>query len=140
MIKIALEGEFTQIFRIMMNSTYYTSSTSGTPIYTSRTVRRVAVGRTDSLMSYGDRISVRVVAGDQRVMEYETRQVADMTDLMGDLRRRAKGMRGLVVVYVRNHDRGWTRERRIMLYPQRRHNPARRPEAVQVPMFFPWEL
>lgn len=125
---------------MIMNSTHYISSTSGTPIYTSRTVRRVAVGRTDSLMSYGDRISVRVVAGYQRVMEYETRQVADMTDLTGDLRRRAKGMTGLVVVYIRNHDRGWTRERRIMLYPQRKHNPAKRPEAVQVPMFFPWEL
>ncbi|MDE5997463.1 MAG: hypothetical protein K2G77_04535 [Muribaculaceae bacterium] len=123
-----------------MNSTYYTSSTSGAPIYTSRTVRRVAVGRADSLMSYGDRISIRVVAGDQRVMEYETRQVADMTDLTGDLRRRAKGIRGLVIVYIRNHDRGWARERRIMLYPQRKHAPAQRPEAVQVPMFFPWEL
>ncbi len=123
-----------------MNNSYYISSTSGTPIYTSRTVRRVAVGRTDSLMSYGDRISVRVIAGDQRVMEYETRQVADMTDLTGDLRRRAKGIRGLVVVYIRNHDRGWTREHRIKLYPQRKYSPASRPEAVQVPMFFPWEL
>lgn len=123
-----------------MNSTYYTSNQSGTPIYTSRTVRRVAVGRTDSLMSYGDRISVRLIAGDQPVMEYETRQVADMTDLTGDLRRRAKGMKGLVVVYIRNHDRGWTRERRIMLYPQRKRTPAQRPQAVQVPMFFPWEL
>ncbi len=123
-----------------MNNSYYISSTSGTPIYTSRTVRRVAVGRTDSLMSYGDRISVRVIAGDQRVMEYETRQVADMTDLTGDLRRRAKGIRGLVVVYIRNHDRGWTREHRIKLYPQGKYSPASRPEAVQVPMFFPWEL
>ena len=123
-----------------MNSIYYTSSSSGAPIYTSRTVRRVAVGRTDSLMSYGDRISVSVVAGGQRVMEYETHQAADMTDLTGDFRRRAKGMKGLVVVYIRNHDRGWTRERRIMLYPQKKHTPAKRPEAVQVPMFFPWEL
>ena len=124
----------------MMNSTYYTSSSSGAHIYTSRSVRRVAVGRTDSLMSYGDKISVRVVAGGQRVMEYETKQVADMTDLTGDLRRRAKGMQGLIVVYIRNHDRGWTRERRIMLYPQKKRTPAQRPEAVQVPMFFPWEL
>lgn len=123
-----------------MNTTYYTSSHSGTPIYTSRTVRRVAVGRSDFLMSYGDRISVRVVANGQRIMEYQTRQVADMTDLTGDLRRRAKGMKGLVIVNIRNHDRGWTRERRIMLYTQRTHTPAQRPEAVQVPMFFPWEL
>ena len=124
----------------MTNSTYYTSTSSGAPIYTSRTVRRVAVGRADSLMSYGDRMSVRVIVDGQCIMQYETRQAADLTDLMGDLRRRARGMRGLAVVYIRNHDRGWTRERHIMLYPQRKHTPTQRPTAVQVPMFFPWEL
>lgn len=123
-----------------MNSTHYTSSSSVAPIYTSRTVRRVSVGRADSLMSYGDRISVRMMIADRCAMQYETRQAADMTDLIGDLRRRAKELRGLAVVHVRNHDRGWTRERRIMLYPQRKHTPAQRPKAVQVPMFFPWEL
>lgn len=124
----------------IMNTTYYISSSSGAPIYTSRTIRRVPVGRPDTLMSYGDHISVRVIVDGQTILQYETRQVADMTDLMGDLRRRARGMRGLAVVYVRNHDRGWTRERHIMLYPQRKHAPAQRPSAVQVPMFFPWEL
>ncbi len=123
-----------------MNTTYYTSSTSGAPIYTSRSIRRIAVGRPDSLMSYGDRISVRAIIDGQPAMQYETRQVADTTDLIGDFRRRAKGIRGLAVVYVRNHDRGWTREHHIMLYPQRKHTPAQPPKAVQVPMFFPWEL
>ena len=123
-----------------MNTSHYTSSSSGAPVFTSRSVRRVAVGRADSLMSYGDRMSVRVVIDGQTAMQYETRHVADMTDLMGDLRRRARGMRGLAAVYVRNHDRGWTQERHIMLYPQRKHAPAQRPKAVQVPMFFPWEL
>ena len=91
-------------------------------------------------MSYGDRMSVRLIIDGQTILQYETRQVADMTDLMCDLRRRTRGMRGLAVAYVRNHDRGWTREHRIMLYPQRKHAPAQRPSAVQVPMFFPWEL
>ncbi len=136
----ASTARYRKFFRMMMNSTYYTSSASGAPIYTSRSIRRVTVGRADSLMSYGDKISVRVVAGGQRVMEYETKQVADMTDLTGDLRRRAKGMHGLVVVYIRNHDRGWTQEKRIMLYPQRKRTPAQRPQAIQVPMFYPWEL
>lgn len=123
-----------------MNTYSYTSSTSGAPIYTSRIVRRVPVGRADSLMSYGDRISVRAMMEDQCTMQYETRYAADMTDLIGDFRRRAKGMHGLAVVYIRNIDRGWTHERRIMLYPQRKRTPAQRPKAVQVPMFFPWEL
>ena len=124
----------------MTNSMYYTSGYSTAPIYTSRTVRRVTVGRADSLMSYGDRMSVRLMVDGQCAMQYDTTQVADMTDLMGDLRRRARGMRGLATVYIRNHDRGWTRERRIMLYPQKKHAPTQRPKAVQVPMFFPWEL
>lgn len=123
-----------------MNSTYYISSSSGAPIYTSRTIRRVVVGRADSPMCYGDRISVRMIVEGRPALQYETRQAADMTDLIGDLRRRAKGMRGLAVVYVRNHDRGWTREHRIMLYQQTRPTPAQRPKAVEVPMFFPWEL
>lgn len=123
-----------------MNTTYYTSSSSEAPIYLSRTIRRVAVGRADSLMSYGDRISVRMMMAGQCAMQYETNKVTDMTDLIGDLRRRAKGMHGLAVVHVRNLDRGWTRERRIMLYPQRKFTPAQPPKAVQVPMFFPWEL
>lgn len=123
-----------------MNTGYYTSPSYGAPIFTSRSVRRVAVGRADSLMSYGDRMSVRVIIDGQPAMQYETQQAADMTDLIGDLRRRASGMRGLAVVYIRNHDRGWTRERRIMLYPHKRPTPAQSPKAVQVPMFFPWEL
>lgn len=121
-----------------MNSPYYTSYASGAPIYTSRTVKRVTVGRPESLMAYGDRISVRIAVDDRTVLQYETRQVADMTDLMGDVRRRTRGMKGLATVYIRNHDRGWARERRIKLYPQRTF--PQRLQAVQVPMFFPWEL
>ena len=118
----------------------YTTHSTQTPVYTSRAPRCVTVGRPDTAMSYGDRMTVRVVMGNSTLMEYETRNVADMTDLTGDLRRRAHGRRGLATVYIRNHDRGWTRERRMMLYPERKFAPTRRVEAVQVPMFFPWEL
>lgn len=123
-----------------MNNSIYTSSASTAPIYTPRSIRRIAVGRKDSLMSYGDRISVRVMIDRQCAMQYENTKAADMTDLIGDLRSRAKGLRGLATVYIRNHDRGWTRERHIMLYPQKKHTPTQRQKAVQVPMFFPWEL
>ena len=123
-----------------MNTHYYSSYSPEAPIYTSRTIRRVPVGRNEYLMSYGDRISVRVAVDGKTIMEYETRSVADMTDLTGDLRKRAKGYRGLAVVSIRNHDRGWRRERRIMLYAQRKFTSARPATAVQTPMFFPWEL
>lgn len=123
-----------------MSTTPYISPTLGIPLYTSRTHRQVAVGRPEKLMSYGDRISVRVVVECKTVFQYQTRQVADMTDLTGDLRQRAKGMKGLATVTIRNHDRGWMRELHIKLYPKRTFASAQRVEAVPVPMFFPWEL
>lgn len=122
-----------------MNS-YYTNQAIQTPVYTSREVRRVSVGRPDTTMSYGDRMTVRVVIDGRTAMEYETKTVADLTDLTGDVRRRARGRKGLAVVYIRNHDRGWTREKRLMLYPEKNYQPRRRPDAVQIPMFFSWEL
>ncbi len=123
-----------------MNRTYSQSQLSGTPIYSSRTIRRVPVGRNQYQICYGDKISVRIVTGENKVMEYQTRQVADMTDLTGDLRRRAKDTTGLAVVYIRNHDRGWTREHRIMLYPQRKFISRRRKDTAQTIMSFPYEL
>ena len=123
-----------------MNSPHYSSYAPGAPIYSSRTVRRVPVGRRDLLISYGDRISVRVAMEDKTVFEYQTRQVADMTDLTGDLRRRAKDKKGLAVITIRNHDRGWTCERHIKLYPKRQFANPEKVDAIQVPMFFPWEL
>lgn len=118
----------------MINSQYYLATA---PIYTSRTTERVAVGRREYRMSYGDRVSVRITMSDGVTTEYETRNVSDMTDLIGDLRRRARGKRGLAVITVRNHDRGWTRERRIMLYPDRAYAPAQR--AARTRQMMPWE-
>lgn len=109
-------------------------------IYTSRVVEPTLHGRKDFAIAYGDRISVRVVVGSRTVAEYETRESADMTDLTGDVRRRLGKIRGLADVYIRNHDRGWSRERRLMLYGERKHAPASPVRAVQTPMFFPWEL
>lgn len=117
-----------------MNSQYYFATT---PVYTSRRVERIAVGRRDYQMSYGDRISVRMTVGAKDKIEYETRRVSDMTDLIGDMRRRAKGTRGLAVITIRNHDRGWVRERRIMLYPERTYAPAQRVTTAR--MIMPWE-
>lgn len=113
---------------------------SETRIYTSRTADSALHGRREYLMAYGDRISIRVVVGARVAAEYETREVSDMTDLTGDVRRRLSGLKGLAYIYIRNHDRGWNRERRIMLYGERKYAPARPVQAVQTPMFYPWEL
>lgn len=120
-----------------MNSLYYRNSM---PIYTSRSVERVVVGRRDTRICYGDRMSVRAVMNGSTVAEYITDKVADMTDLTGDLRQRAKKYTGLVTVYIRNLDRGWNREHRIKLYGERKFTTPRRVTAIQTPMFFPWEF
>lgn len=119
-----------------MNSQFYFTTA---PVYTSRRVERVPVGRREFLICYGDRISVKMTVGESKQVEYETRSVADMTDLIGDLRARARGARGLAVVSIRNHDRGWTRERRIMLYPQPAYVPAARIAAARPRAIMPWE-
>lgn len=119
-----------------MNSQYYRNNM---PIYTSRTVERVLVGRRDSRICYGDRMAVRAVMNGECVADYITDKVSDMTDLTGDLRQRTRKLKGLVTVYIRNLDRGWNKEHRIMLYGERRFA-GRRIEAVQPSLFYPWEL
>lgn len=120
-----------------MNSQYYRNNI---PIYTSRTIERVVVGRREYRICYGDKVSVRAVMNGHPVAEYITDTVADMTDLTGDLRQRLRRNKGLVTMYIRNIDRGWSREHCIMLYGERKYSPAARVTAVQTPMFFPWEL
>ena len=39
-----------------------------------------------------------------------------MTELLGELRKKVKGLRGLAQVYVRNYSRGWSMEQPLMLY------------------------
>lgn len=119
-----------------MKSQHYYSTT---PVYTSRRVERVAVGRRDTQMSFGDRMSVRVTIGSD-TMGYETCNVADMTELISDLRRRLRGKRGLTVVSIRNRDRGWARERRVMLYTERSYAPSQKVSAVRPHVMMPWEL
>ncbi len=119
-----------------MNSQKYYSTT---PIYTSRRVERVAVGCRDYVMSFGDRMSVRATIGGETI-DYETSSVADMTDLVGDLRLRLRGKRGLAVMSIRNRDRGWARERRIMLYPERSYAPAQKVSALRPRAIMPWDL
>lgn len=123
-----------------MNRTYSYSQSPCATIYSSRVIRRVPVGHKHYLISYGDKISVRLVTGENKIMDYQTDQVADMTDLTGDLRRRAKDTCGLAVAYIRNHDRGWTREHRIMLYPQRKFISRKKKDTAQQLISFPYEL
>ena len=64
----------------------------------------------------GDRIFARLTMGNVTIAEFMTSQAESMSDIIGELRHVTYGRRGLCKLYVRNHSRGWSRERPMMLY------------------------
>lgn len=67
-------------------------------------------------IKYGDRLFARIVMRGRTVVEFVLNQVSDMTELLGELRKKVKGLRGLAKVYIRNYSRGWSMEQPLMLY------------------------
>lgn len=65
---------------------------------------------------YGDRLFARIVMSGRTVKEFVLNQVSDMTELLGELRIKMKGLCGLAQVYIRNYSRGWSMEKPLMLY------------------------
>lgn len=100
----------------------------------------------------GDRLFVRVILRGEVVLEFMTDRVADMTELVGEVRHAGFGLSGLSRLQVRNHSRGWSLERPLMFYPpsfpkayaKGMNRPATRPCADSGTgegrtMYFPWE-
>lgn len=78
-------------------------------------------------IAFGDRIFVRMVSverGWRTIAEFELRNVADMSDVYGELRHYTSGQRGLTRLYVRNATRGWSFEQPFMLYGDTHRVPA----------------
>lgn len=70
-------------------------------------------------MAYGDRIYARLSMRGTKILEFMIEKVADMTELLGELRAHTRKYRGLCKLYVRNMTRGWSMERPLMLYAER---------------------
>lgn len=64
----------------------------------------------------GDRIFARLTMGGKTIVEFMINTVADMTQLISELRHTTSGKHGLAMLYIRNQSRGWSRERPLMLY------------------------
>lgn len=107
-------------------------------------------------LELGDRLFVRVILRGSVAFEFMTDRVADMTELIGEVRHAGYGLAGLGRLQVRNHSRGWGHERPLMFYPPswpRRESASGNrgrgeqrqssySELVSRPgrtMFFPWE-
>lgn len=91
--------------------------------------------RESGLIRFGDRIFVKIAVRGRVMFEVIWHHVADRTDLLSKIRSRCAGMRGLVTLYVRNMDRGWSREEPLMLYASAQSETARPAQR----MFAPWE-
>ena len=93
---------------------------------------------------YGDRLFARIVMRGRTVLEFMVNQVCDLTEFWGELRKKAKGLKGLVQVHIRNYSRGWSMQQPMMLYAPAATQPSMRLSAAEAPqperrMFFPWE-
>ena len=100
---------------------------------------------------YGDRIFARVSRNGQTVFNYVTEKVSSMTELLSELRIAMKDLRGLVMIHIRNYNKGWGDERPLMLYPgdfkqRRAYQTATTPYSANLfggqgerKMIFPWE-
>lgn len=119
------------------NSSYGYIAGSGTPVYEStdnnsgvKGIRRSfgfnkrasrPTGNPDHEICYGDRLFARLVMHGRTVMEFMMNSVNDLTELWGEVRRKCRGIKGLVRLYLRNASRGWSMVRPLMIYPEGQH-------------------
>ena len=104
-------------------------------------------------ISFGDKIFTRVTRNGRTILNFVSEKVANMADLVAQLRIAMKDVRGLVMLHIRNYNQGWGEERPLMLYARNTGESNaygsfisvkskisvtdKRPE--QKSMFFPWE-
>lgn len=92
----------------------------------------------------GDRLFARLTRNGNTVVEIMSDRIGSMTDLLAELRIAGDGKHGLMRLYVRNHSKGWSNERPLMLYRSKNRDsyiestcqPAYN---VRPHMTFPWE-
>ena len=79
-------------------------------------------------IEYGDRIFARLTMGQRTVFEFVADRVADLSELLAQLRYLTGGMKGLATLHLRNQNKGWSTQRPIMLYSRTApSSPATRP-------------
>ena len=96
---------------------------------------------------YGDKIFTRVTRNGITIRDFVTEHVSSVTDLIMEVRKMLKDIKGLVVLHIRNYNGGWGEERPLMLYgpalcanmnPSVTQNIDSAPQSKRT-MLFPWE-
>ena len=97
-------------------------------------------------ISFGDKIFARVTRNGRTIYNFVSEKVENMTDLVIQLRKAMRNIQGLVMIHIRNYNKGWGEERPLMLYApkmtQIKHNTNvfnEIEEPKQRTMLFPWE-
>ena len=98
-------------------------------------------------ISFGDKIFARVTRNGQTIFNFVSEKVANMADLLSQLRIAMKDVQGLVILHIRNYNQGWGDERPLMLYARKVKNynfTSHTADTVEIEspvrkMFFPWE-
>ena len=105
------------------------------------------MNRTKSI-TFGDKIFARVTRNGREIFNFVSEKVANMADLVSQLRFAMKDIQGLVMIHIRNYNQGWGDERPLMLYARKINSyytesstaPVITPkEPIQREMYFPWE-
>ena len=93
---------------------------------TTTAIRRWATGpsapmfrpphKEDRKISLGDRIFVRVTTMSGETLEFVLTTVCGMSEVIGEVRRRARHLCGLATLWIRNISWGWATQRPLRLY------------------------
>ena len=99
-------------------------------------------------ISFGDKIFARVTRNGHTIFNFVSEKVANMTDLISQLRSSMNNVQGLVMIHIRNFHQGWGESRPLMLYAPKESYYAKNMNGASIPeispassrqMFFPWE-
>ena len=63
----------------------------------------------------GDRIFARVTKNGRTILDFVTEKVSTLGELLNELRKAMKDLKGLVMIHIRNYNRGWGEERPLIL-------------------------
>ncbi|MDE6443852.1 MAG: hypothetical protein K2K64_05460 [Muribaculaceae bacterium] len=66
----------------------------------------------------GDRIFARLTMGGRTLVEFMMNGIGSVSEVIAEMRRKIGDVRGLTKLYIRNHSRGWSFDRGLMVYPQ----------------------
>lgn len=64
----------------------------------------------------GDRIFARLTMGGRTLVEIMLNGIGSVSEVISELRRMCGEVRGLAKLYIRNHSRGWSFDKGLMVY------------------------